>query len=199
RLRDRCAPFFTSRVATPGCLQRVAGTDLDGDLINRRPWRYVKLRVIREPPHGCQEFGVRPCFCESLSARPFRHVDEAKLGILDQRFVHAGADEPWLAGHDPCIILPTPQELIRLVKRYGERVYQCNRFIPCGFAERDLIAHVVFSFLWDGLQLRAEATKAPENERKRNDPRRRRRIHYDLDHGFLKIAPTRAPCCQRYD
>jgi hypothetical protein len=47
--------------------------------------------------------------------------------------------------------------------------------------------------------LRVEAAKAPENESKRNDPRRRRRIHYDLDHRFLKIAPARAPCCQRHD
>jgi hypothetical protein len=60
----------------------------------------------------------------------FHHVDEAKFGILDQRLVHAGEDEPWLAGHDPCIILPTPQESIRLVKRHGESVYQCNRVYP---------------------------------------------------------------------
>src|SRR5262245_13142641 len=53
------------------------------------------------------------------------------------------------------------------------------------------------SALFEGM--RAKAAKAPENERKRNDPRRRRRIHYHLDHHLLKIAPARALCCQRYD
>src|SRR5262245_25020024 len=53
------------------------------------------------------------------------------------------------------------------------------------------------SALFEGM--RAKAAKAPENECKRNDPRRRRRIHYDLDHHLLKIAPARALCCQGYD
>ena len=39
--------------AAPRYSQHVPCTDFDGDLIDRGPWRYVKLRVVHEPLYGC--------------------------------------------------------------------------------------------------------------------------------------------------
>ena len=135
--------FITRRAAAPSCSQHVPGTDFDDDLIDRGPWRYVKLRVIHEPSYGCEEFRVRPGFAR---ASPLDHsamlMKRNSASSTSDLYLRARMNPGWPA-MTRALSFQCRKNRSELVRRHSKRVYQCNQFIRRGFAERDLVAHVI--------------------------------------------------------
>src|SRR5215472_5537502 len=107
-------PGQRAGTTSPPCAARwskpVAGADVDGDLVDRGPRGDAQGGVTEGPLHRGAPLGVGLGAGEGVTAVPLSDVDEAQLGVVGQRLVHAGPDEPGLAGHDPDTVPPALQE-----------------------------------------------------------------------------------------